>query len=184
MSIWFTADPHYHHGNIIDYCSRPFSSADEMDATMIRMWNARVKPLDTVYLLGDVTFGGKKVVRELFRQLNGWIRVVPGGHDHNWNKKKEVYYSASATVDILPDLCTVKVAPKTNVVLCHYPLESWDGAYYDVPHFHAHSHGNSRFVVNRVDVGVDCWGFAPASLEQLLALIVQRREQGTSNPSM
>ena len=180
MTVWFTADPHFGHKNIIEYCDRPFSSAGDMDFTLIENWNKVVRPLDTVYLLGDVTFGGPKVVRSYFSQLVGWIRVVPGGHDHNWNKKKEVYYSASNTVDILSDLCTVKVAPKTEIVLCHFPLESWDGAYYDVVHLHGHSHGKSRIVKNRIDVGVDRWNFTPVSLEQIQALIVQRTEQESS----
>ena len=54
--IFFTADTHFGHNNVIRFCNRPFSSAAEMDEVMIRNWNARVTGGDTVYILGDMFF--------------------------------------------------------------------------------------------------------------------------------
>lgn len=65
-----------------------------MDREMIRRWNARVKPEDTVIFLGDFCFrntsGGKEGEGTLNRaehyrkQLNGNIIFVMGNHDrHN-----------------------------------------------------------------------------------------------------
>lgn len=54
--IYFTADTHFGHENVIRFCDRPFSSANEMDEAMIANWNARVKGDDTVYVLGDMFF--------------------------------------------------------------------------------------------------------------------------------
>jgi len=34
--IFFTADLHFGHENIIKHCNRPFKSADEMDAMLIK----------------------------------------------------------------------------------------------------------------------------------------------------
>ena len=51
--IFFTADTHFGHNNVIRFCDRPFSSAAEMDEVMIRNWNARVTGGDTVYILGQ-----------------------------------------------------------------------------------------------------------------------------------
>ena len=33
MQVWFTADTHFGHGNIIKYCQRPFLSPEEFAAT-------------------------------------------------------------------------------------------------------------------------------------------------------
>ena len=33
MQVWFTADTHFGHGNIIKYCQRPFMSREETAAT-------------------------------------------------------------------------------------------------------------------------------------------------------
>ncbi|MBL8880695.1 MAG: hypothetical protein JNG88_16400 [Phycisphaerales bacterium] len=51
--IWFTADTHFGHANIIKHCRRPFASVEEMDETLLRNINARVGRSDTLYHLGD-----------------------------------------------------------------------------------------------------------------------------------
>ena len=56
--LFFTSDTHFDHKNIIRYCNRPFSSIEEMNNFLIKRWNATVGPDDTVFHLGDVTFGG------------------------------------------------------------------------------------------------------------------------------
>ena len=33
--MWFTADTHFRHANVIRYCERPFSTAQEMDEAII-----------------------------------------------------------------------------------------------------------------------------------------------------
>lgn len=54
--IYFTADTHFGHENVIRFCGRPFSCAAEMDEALIANWNSRVKGNDTVYILGDMFF--------------------------------------------------------------------------------------------------------------------------------
>ena len=54
--IYFTADTHFGHYNVIRFCDRPFASAEEMDEAMIQNWNDRVTGNDTVYILGDMFF--------------------------------------------------------------------------------------------------------------------------------
>lgn len=51
--IYFTADTHFGHCNVIRFCDGPFASAEEMDEAMIQNWNERVTGNDTVYILGD-----------------------------------------------------------------------------------------------------------------------------------
>lgn len=42
QKIFFTADTHFGHENVIRFDKRPFASADEMDEEMIRRWNNKV----------------------------------------------------------------------------------------------------------------------------------------------
>ena len=47
--IFFTSDLHFGHKNIIRYDNRPFLSVEEMDAEIVRRWNAKVSPDDIYY---------------------------------------------------------------------------------------------------------------------------------------
>ena len=62
--IYFIADPHFGHENILKLCDRPFSSVEEMDELLIRRWNETVSDEDTVYLLGDLGDLSGKVLLE------------------------------------------------------------------------------------------------------------------------
>jgi calcineurin-like phosphoesterase family protein len=73
--VWFTADHHFGHENIIKFCNRPFASAQEMDEAMIERWNSVVKPDDKVYHLGDFTLNNAAAADHYFKQLNGRIYV-------------------------------------------------------------------------------------------------------------
>lgn len=51
--IYFTADTHFGHANIIKMCERPFPDVETMNESMIAAWNERVRGNDTVYVVGD-----------------------------------------------------------------------------------------------------------------------------------
>lgn len=44
--IFFTADLHLGHENIIKLCQRPFKNIEQMDNALIQNWNAVVKEED------------------------------------------------------------------------------------------------------------------------------------------
>ncbi|MCD8157335.1 MAG: hypothetical protein LUD77_00105 [Clostridiales bacterium] len=70
--VYFTADTHFGHENIIKYCSRPFPDAKAMNEFMIEAWNSRVTGRDTVYILGDMFFRCKaEEVEKILTALNG-----------------------------------------------------------------------------------------------------------------
>ena len=53
MTVYFTADTHFSHKNILLYENRPYQSIEEMDNDLIEKWNKTVGKNDTVYHLGD-----------------------------------------------------------------------------------------------------------------------------------
>ena len=46
--IYFIADTHFNHANIIKYCNRPFENTVEMNEYIIQKWNLVVKEKDIV----------------------------------------------------------------------------------------------------------------------------------------
>lgn len=165
--IWFTADQHWHHANIIRFTGRPFDSVEEMDAEMVRRWNEVVDPNDTVYHLGDVTLGTRISV---VNKLNGALKIVPGGHDKRW--LRAYCPQAVRPFEVLPPLFTLELPGEGKrplvIVLCHYPMASWDRSHHGSLHLHGHSHGKMPVVGKRMDVGVDCHDFYPVSLDVVL----------------
>jgi len=79
--MFFTADSHFGHANIIKYCNRPFNSVDEMDETMVRRWNSVVEPSDVVYHLGDFALCKNGYAKNILNCLNGKIYLCRGSHD-------------------------------------------------------------------------------------------------------
>ncbi|MCU0632435.1 MAG: hypothetical protein MUC66_05630 [Methanolinea sp.] len=76
------SDLHLGHANVIIYTSRPFSDVKTMDNVLIRNWNFRVKPTDTVYFLGDLRHGQHaKTASHYLSLLQGSLYRVSGSHD-------------------------------------------------------------------------------------------------------
>lgn len=70
--IYFIADTHFYHKNVITFCNRPFSTVEEMNQTLITNWNKTVSDTDEVYILGDFVYKGNgKQANELLQSLNG-----------------------------------------------------------------------------------------------------------------
>ena len=177
MTVWFSADLHLNHKNILGYCDRPFSSIEEMDETLINNWNSVVSSKDQVYFLGDLALGNHSKVTSYLDQLNGRIYLQEGNHDRTWFSKGFV----DSRISILPPLYNLNIN-KQLFVLCHYPLSTWLRSYHGSINLHGHCHGNigrineseDRVIPadkkrgKRIDVGVDCWNYFPVSLEKIL----------------
>lgn len=176
--IWFTADHHFGHANIIKYTDRPWATVEEMDAALVEAWNGRVQPDDTVYHLGDFTLGGNDAFVRYVKQLNGHINFVPGGHDHIWldyrtNGKTRV--GVMFNVTILPPLVTLRPERGPWITLCHYPMRSWEGSFRDGVHLYGHEHGRIPPLGRSMDVGVDTNElYAPYSMDEVL--VATRKE--------
>jgi calcineurin-like phosphoesterase family protein len=168
--VFFTADTHFGHKNIIKYCNRPFANVDEMNDTMRNNWNKVVGPDDIVFHIGDFAF--LKNPREMIYSLNGEIILVPGNHDDDV-KLLEVMGINQTKFDIAPTLFEVDFQvedEKLRFVLCHYALRVWNKSHHGAMHLYGHSHGTlpEDPTARSMDVGVDCHNFTPISLDGVL----------------
>lgn len=162
MSILFTSDSHFAHDNIRKYCNRPFKTYGEMDKELIRRWNEKVKPSDTVYHLGDFAYGRnatREYVNDIASQLNGSVHFILGNHDANVTHL-DWFFESVKTYD------EVEVEGQ-RIVLFHYGLRTWHHDLRGVWHLYGHSHGGLPPLGKSMDVGVDSWGYAPVSFKEL-----------------
>ena len=154
MTIWFSADFHLNHANIIKYCKRPFSDINEMNEEIIRRWNSRVDHNDTGYILGDFCFGDPC---KYYNRLNGIVYILPGSHDKDLRGIPPEF--------ILPPIYTLKLDP--FITLCHYAMRSWSRSHFASWHLFGHHHGKLEPYGLSFDIGVDAWNFYPVSLDEV-----------------
>ena len=84
--IYFTADTHFGHANIVRMCERPYPDVDTMNEAMIAAWNERVHGNDTVYIVGDMFLRCADPER-ILKRLKGKKRLIVGNHDGSWMGK-------------------------------------------------------------------------------------------------
>ncbi len=161
--VWFTSDTHFGHAASIKYCDRPFGSVEEMNEALIQNWTQRVQKGDRVYHLGDFAFCDPGPILD---RLPGQLFLVAGNHDQSKTLKHPRW---------------IKVAPYKEIrvgghkiVLSHYAFETWNQAHHGAWHLHGHSHGNLPHRGKRMDVGVDCTDYAPASFEAVSDVMATR----------
>ena len=163
MTIWYTADTHFGHENIILHCKRPFRSASHMDSVLIaNMWRV-VKPEDALWIVGDFAFGpaarDAEWLETIFSQLPGAEQhLVTGNHDGKLTLRLP-WTSVSQMAEI-------KDGGK-RCVLCHYPMITWNGARKGALQLFGHVHQHWTGSRNSVNVGVDVWDYSPVTIADI-----------------
>lgn len=167
MRIFFTADMHLNHANVIDFCKRPFTSVEEMNEKLIENWNSVVTKKDCVYVLGDVAWRNP---HDLIKRLNGKKILIRGNHD-NFGLTKALRYGFSE----VHEMHKIKI-DGNNITMCHYPMHSWYKSHKGTYHIHGHIHEKIiPFMHNRYNVGVDVNDYTPVSYEDLMEIFKNQK---------
>ena len=164
--LFFTADEHYHHHNIIKYCKRPFGSVREMNEALISNHNEVVGPEDRVVHVGDFTLKSQARAREIVSRLNGRHTFLKGSHDYWLGRKAQTTWE--------------RKIGDNYVVACHYAMRAWARSHYNSWMLYGHSHGTLEPVGKQWDVGVDNNGFYPVSIRKLAGIMKGRPD----NPNL
>lgn len=165
-NIFFTSDTHFGHANIIKYSERPFRDTQEMDEAMISNWNSVVSQKDEVWHLGDFAFATDDRVVSIIKRLNGTINFIKGNHDKTTWRKRNLFNSAQDYKEIEFD--------GQKIVMCHYPLLSWNKGHRGSWMLHGHCHGSINYLnvdTKRIDVGVDNFDYTPVSFQEVKVLM-------------
>lgn len=170
--LFFTADHHFGHENIIKFCNRPFVDTKEMNQTLIQRWNEKIKKNDVVYHLGDFGLTYKENLAAIIDRLNGKIHLIAGNHEGSaiQNKNKFVWIKDYHELKVKDADCQNGVQ---RIILFHYALRTWQGASRGNWHLYGHSHGNLPDLTDQLcfDIGVDCHDFYPLSYDEVKAIM-------------
>lgn len=175
-NIFFTADHHFGHANIIKFSERPFESIEEMNNELIKRWNEKIRNDETVYHLGDVSLGKPDFTKEILDQLNGKIHLIKGNHEYSalcvpdrfeWIKDYHELYVEDEDANL----------GKQKITLLHYAMRTWNGSHHGTWQLYGHSHGTlpDDEMSLSIDVGVDCHNFYPVSYEEVKELMKAKK---------
>jgi calcineurin-like phosphoesterase family protein len=195
--IWFTSDTHYNHKNIVrgvaewedkSQC-RPFDTLEEHNERLIDNFNKLIRPGDTLYHLGDWSFGGFQFIEEFWSRLQCEnIHIVLGNHDHHIERNKDNIQRLFKSVQHYKE---IKIG-NHQIVLCHYAMRVWNHSHKGSWMLYGHSHGtldnmrptiaNPTWIgdmyysknIRTMDVGVDTNVFLPYSFDELAHIMLPR----------
>jgi len=198
MKNFFTADTHLGHANVIIYCNRPQLNLDDlgadgrwknhvvkkqaaraMDTMLIDNHNSVVNPEDTVWHLGDYSFGHTGMIIEYLRRMNGTFKFLWGNHDESLRKAKDLiqyYDDLKDRVQFYGDVAEVTIENQF-IVLNHYAMKVWNHSHKGSWHLYGHSHGSlpDDPTSRSFDVGVDCHNYFPLTFQQVADIMAKKQ---------
>lgn len=198
-NIWFTSDTHYSHSNLVRGVTnwrdvdgnvplnqvRDFDTVEEMNDLMVENINANVESNDWLIHLGDWSFGGYDRVKEFRDKINCKnIVLILGNHDHHIQRDKHngplrKMFNHIAHYEEL-SISRGNNEDKNKIILCHYPIISWNNMHHGAYMLHGHQHlkGDAKFGQGRrMDVGLcgtDDAGFRPYHIDEIMELLKAR----------
>lgn len=185
--LWFTADLHLGHTNVIKFENRPFKDTDEMNSKIINNWNSVVHPDDTIIVVGDFAFKCKATTKALLSCLNGKKILIRGNHDNNYG----IQHYLNRGWELICEQMTLKLAGQ-NVTVSHYPYlsDNWmvdphtgkhvrfldrlptnEGNW--LIHGHVHSNWAVRAADKMICVSLENWNYTPISMKTLEKIIMK-----------
>lgn len=172
--IWFLSDLHHGHPKIVKICGRPVPLIDGLDVSipeqkrrinelhndwLIReVYNKYIDRKDEVYILGDVSMQPKIEAEKFIDRLNGNKHLVAGNHCKNI-----LHSTRFSEIKDIKDFSYSRFGLNIHIVLCHYPIASWNRKIHGSWHLYGHVHGRFSTISSEVekflglvwDVGID-----------------------------
>ncbi|WP_226863354.1 metallophosphoesterase [Mycolicibacterium baixiangningiae] len=184
---WFTSDLHLGHTLVSGV--RGFDTTEAHDDELALRWDARIRPLDGVWVLGDISGGGRGSQRralEWLAERPGSKHLIAGNHDGVHPMHRDAHKALPAYLDVFASVAQSarrKIAGY-EVLLSHFPYagtagNEGAGGRYDqwrLPDIgswllHGHTHSSTRREQQSIHVGLDAWGLTPVSVEEITGLL-------------
>jgi len=184
--IYFSSDSHAFHKNICrgtsewgdtgEQRTRDFDTPEEMTQNIVKTWNKYVQWDDTLYFLGDWSFGGFDNIKRFRDQISCQnIHFILGNHDHHIENNKENIRDLFSSVQHVK---TITIEGQ-RIFMSHYSHQVWDKSHKGVIHLFGHSHDTLEGIGKSMDVGVDVayrmFGeYRPFSWQEIKAIMDKR----------
>lgn len=185
--VHFTSDTHFSHRLVAGI--RGFASTDEHDEHVVEVWNAHVRPGDTVWHLGDVSMGGPARFGRFVEQLHGTIHLIAGNHDAVHPMHRDSHRHQRSWLEYFDSIQTMARRKSSGryMLLSHFPYRG-EGARgmadrhtqyrlrnEGIPLVHGHTHDEAQRLsfdggTAMVHVGWDAWG-RPVTLDEVVGLL-------------
>lgn len=190
--VWFTADLHIGHRLVAGLRGFDDDAAGH-DAALARRWDAQVADTDVVWLLGDISGGGRGSQHRALAWLAarpGIKHLIAGNHDSVHPMHEDAHKALPAYLEVFASVqqsARRKLAGH-QLLLSHFPYpddgtDSWQersarrfdqwrlpdcGAWL----LHGHIHRTARRSGPRsIHVGLDAWGLAPVSIDEVVQIL-------------
>lgn len=172
-NVWMIADTHFSHKNILHHQPKRIEAMGLKDNTdieghdeyLVNIWLSQTKRNDHIYVMGDFIMSDQQRALHLLHRLksNGCkIHLIVGNHDKSTYKMFNMFES----IDLIK-VVTFKASvfpfleQDLEVVMCHYPMKSWQHKCWGSLMIHGHTHDNSPWEHEgsgdlQINVGIDC----------------------------
>lgn len=187
MAIFFTADPHFSLGDFegtVKRDFRPFESVEQMNQTIIEVWNKQASKDDTIYLVGDFVNYNLKDKQHfdfgygLVQKINAKVILILGNNDervmqyefdNNFDKFKD-YLLSKGFFDVIQEGLDLELDDK-QFYLTHYPTKHKEG----VVNLFGHVHGCVFVKKYGFNVGLDNHYLGLFSESEILELVDRQK---------
>jgi calcineurin-like phosphoesterase family protein len=170
---YFTADPHYGNGNVIDYCNRIDPGTGKRFRDLVRMDRFLIKITketltnddDELIIIGDLTFRGpiyKPWFEEFCRQVPHKKTLILGNHDRLdpfdyikagfWQVATHLEITMGGIDFVLVHDPATAIMDKSKIFLC------------------GHIHTLFKVLKNVINVGIDVWDYKPVNEVEITEL--------------
>ena len=187
--IYFTSDTHYSHKNLVKGSSswddtsrcRNFKSIKEHDDFIVNSINSLVGPEDTLYHLGDWSFGGIENIEIFRRRINCIdVHLVLGNHDQHIEANPENFIHLFSSISHYKEISV----GGNKIVLSHWPMKVWHKSHRGSWQLHGHCHDHLRpdewWTKSKpqerrrtMDVGMDTNDYKPWSFDALEKMMLK-----------
>ena len=175
--VYYIADTHFGHKNVIRFDNRPFADTTLMDEVLVHNWNERVTEDDTVYILGDAFWKNEENSVKLIQRLNGHKHLIRGNHDRVHGRLRFHFESIEHYAEINDN--------EKLVVMSHYPIPFYKCQHYGAVMLYGHVHNTrereliEKWKKERGDMEIPCqminggcmmpyMRYTPRTLEEIL----------------